>query len=233
MRTRTMTRASSFNMLLAAAGLLVLSACATTGQPAAEAFTAPTATQQWADKVRVTTAPDEVLLAVRPDGLSPRQIQALDSLLARFAEAEARELLVLAPGGAPAAGRMAETARAYLIDAGAPRHAVRVDSYAVDGDKAAPLRVGYLRHEVETPRCGGWENLARTGSNQAYGNFGCALTANMAAQVANPADLQKPRGVDPADAIRRSTVFGKYRAGEATAAARDEQASGAVSKVVE
>ncbi|PVM84343.1 CpaD family pilus assembly protein [Caulobacter endophyticus] len=231
-----MTRAKTFRVILAGAGLLALAACASAGvSPSGQAAAPTTSTEQWADKVKVTAAPDEVLLAVHAEGLSPRQVQALDALLARFTEAEARELVVLAPVGgpeAPAAGRMAAAARAYLIDAGAPRFAVRIDSYPAEGDKAPPLRVGYLRHEVETPRCGAWENLTATRANDAYGNFGCAVTANMAAQVANPADLQGPRREDPADAMRRGVVLGKYRAGEPTASQKDAQSDGAVSRVV-
>lgn len=227
-----MTRANTLRAILAGAALLGLAACATTG---AQGPAPATAATQWEDKVKVTAAPDEVLLAVHAEGLSPRQVQALDALLARFTEAEARELVVLAPVGgpqAPAAGRMAAVARAYLIDAGAPRFAVRIDSYPADGDKDPPLRVGYLRHTAEIPRCGSWENLSATRNNDAYGNFGCAVTANMAAQVANPADLQGPRREDPADAMRRGVVMEKYRAGQVTASQRDSQSDGAVSRVV-
>jgi pilus assembly protein CpaD len=230
-----MTRAKTFRVMLVGAGLMALAACATTGAQGPQA-PALTSSQQWDDKIKVTAAPDEVLLAVHAEGLSPRQIEALNGLLARFTEAEARELVVLAPVGgadAPAAGRMAGMARAYLIDAGAPRQAVRIDSYPAGGDKAPPLRVGYLRHEVETPLCGrSWENLTRTANNEAYGNFGCSVAANMARQVSKPADLQGPRREDPADAMRRGVVMGKYRAGEATASQKDTQSDGAVSRVV-
>ncbi|MDG2530982.1 CpaD family pilus assembly protein [Caulobacter endophyticus] len=231
-----MTRAKTFRAILAGAGLLALAACASTPLvQAGSGAPAITPTEQWTDKVRVSNAPDEVLLAVHAEGLSPRQIDALNGLLARFTEAEAKELVVLAPVGGPeatAAGRMAAAARAYLIDAGAPRFSVRIDSYPADGDKAPPLRVGYLRHEVEVPRCGSWGNLTATGNNDAYGNFGCAVTANIASQVANPADLQGPRREDPADAMRRGVVMGKYRAGEPTASQKDAQSDGAVSRVV-
>lgn len=229
-----MTRAKTFRAILAGAGLAALAACASTG-PIGQAAAPITPTEQWTDKVKVSAAPDEVLLAVHAGGLSPNQVQALDALLARFTQAEAKELVVLAPVGgaeAPAAGRMAAAARAYLIDAGAPRFAVRIDSYPADGDKAPPLRVGYLRHEVEVPRCGSWGSLTATAANKAYDNFGCAVTANIASQVANPADLQGPRREDSADAMRRGVILGKYRAGEPTASQKDAQSDGAVSRVV-
>ena len=46
----------------------------------------------------------------------------------------------------------------------------------------------------------------------------CAQQRNLAAQIANPADLLGPRTVDPADAERRAVVFDKYRQGRPTGA---------------
>ena len=56
--------------------------------------------------------------------------------------------------------------------------------------------------------------------------------ANIAAQIANPQDLLRPRDMTPADAQRRATVLGKYRAGEVTSSARDDQAAGAISRAI-
>ncbi len=53
--------------------------------------------------------------------------------------------------------------------------------------------------------------------NQPYWNLGCAIQRNLAAQVADPADLMQPRGETPAYAMRRTTVVEKYRQGQATA----------------
>ena len=63
-------------------------------------------------------------------------------------------------------------------------------------------------------------------------NFGCANTANIAALIANPADLIAPRDVRiRRDAARRETVLTKYRQGQITSTPKDEQASGVVSTV--
>jgi pilus assembly protein CpaD len=86
---------------------------------------------------------------------------------------------------------------------------------------------------VTTPNCGAWGDMTRTFNNGAYANLGCAVTSNMAAQVANPADLLGARDMDPADPARRATVFDKYRKGEVTSTAKDSQASGAVSQAIE
>jgi pilus assembly protein CpaD len=58
------------------------------------------------------------------------------------------------------------------------------------------------------------------------------VTANLAAQVANPEDLLGPRDETPIDSGRRATVLDKYRKGEVTSSAKDEQSNGVVSKAV-
>jgi pilus assembly protein CpaD len=46
-------------------------------------------------------------------------------------------------------------------------------------------------------------------SNNPYWNLGCATQRNMAAMVANPADLVQPRGESPAYEQRRSDAIDK------------------------
>jgi pilus assembly protein CpaD len=232
-----MTR-TNFPMLLklAATGLVLtlLSACASSSDPAAQAALPPrTDSEQWMNRVQIDAHPDEVALVLHAE-LSPAQAQALDNLLDRWMAEEGREIVVSAPtGGADSelAGRMAVAVRQRLVALGAPAAHVRVVGYRA-GAPNAPLKVGFVRFEAKVPQCGGWENIAATRNNTAYENFGCAVTANIAAQVANPEDLLGPRGTTPADAGRRDTVIGKYRSGASSASAKEEQATGAVSKAV-
>jgi pilus assembly protein CpaD len=93
--------------------------------------------------------------------------------------------------------------------------------------------VGYMRFHAKGPDCGrGWDDITANHANRPYANFGCATTANMAAQIANPADVVAPHAADPADAGRRQTVLDHYRKGELTSSVHDDQANGAVSRVV-
>ena len=55
-------------------------------------------------------------------------------------------------------------------------------------------------------------------SNGTPRNFGCSLQRNMAAQIADPRDLMQPRPMEASDASRRTTVVGKYEAGQVTQA---------------
>jgi len=222
---------------LAAAGLILalLAACAGPAAGPETAVAPRSASDKWEDRVRIDSRPDEVLLALHAGGLSAAQTQALDELVGRWMAVEAREIVVNAPiGGASGemAGRMAMAARQRLVAMGAPATKVRVTGYDAGGAPDAPLRVGFLRFTASVPKCGGWENLAATRDNTAYENFGCAVTANMAAQVANPEDLLGPRVETPIDSGRRATVLDKYRKGEVTSSAKDEQSNGVVSKAV-
>jgi pilus assembly protein CpaD len=226
---------------LAAAGLVLasLAGCASSGAGPEAAVAARTDTAQWNDRVHVDAQPDEVLLVLHAEGLSANQNRALDELVGRWLTAEAREIVVSAPiGGTPGgtngevAGRMAVAARQRLVAMGAPASKVRVMGYDAAGAPAAPLKVGFLRYVAQVPQCGGWENVTGTRNNTAYENFGCAVTANMAAQVANPEDLLSPRSESPIDSGRRATVLDKYRKGEVTSSAKDDQSTGVVSKAV-
>lgn len=222
---------------LVGAGLVLtlLAACAGPAAGPETAVAPRTDSQQWEDRVHVDAHPDEVLLALHAEGLSAAQSQALDGLLGRWLRVEAREIVVSAPiGGASGeiAGRMAVAARQRLVAMGAPPAKVRVTGYDAAGAPGAPLKVGFLRYTAQIPQCGGWENITGTRNNKAYENFGCAVTANIAAQIANPEDLLGPRAETPIDSGRRATVLDKYRKGEVTSSAKDEQSNGAVSKAV-
>ena len=94
--------------------------------------------------------------------------------------------------------------------------------------------VGFKGYKAEGPECGrDWKSYTASRDNDVNNNFGCAITANMAAMIANPADLSNPQQTDPADAGRRETVLDKYRSGAVTSSAKDPQANGAVSDAVQ
>lgn len=217
-----------FLRLTPIAAALALTACATSG-PAGVAM-APTPLDQWNAAVQVTPVPDEIRLAAHPTGLSNNQARALDDFHSRWMQAEGGLIVISAPN---AGGyRVGNDARLFLISQGVRADQVRLSGYDSTA-KDAPVVVGFQRFAVTTPKCGSWDNFGGTFANEPQSNFGCAVTANMAAQVANPADLVAPRTMDPADPQRRGTVFDKYRKGETTSSTKDTQASGAVSQAIQ
>lgn len=226
-----MTRLAIFAALAVAT---TLGACATGPDQVGEVADPRTPTEQW--KAELTSQPEEVQLAIHASGLSATQADALAMFVDDWREADGGAITIQAPAeGADtaAAFRAGEATRSFLINQGVNPELIRVAGYRPEGEAKPALRVGYLRHSVVVPKCGQeWGNIAHSATNQVQSNFGCAVTANMAAQIANPADLAGPRASTPADAQRRGVVIDKYRKGEVTSTARDNQSAGTVSRAV-
>ncbi|HEY3696291.1 CpaD family pilus assembly protein [Phenylobacterium sp.] len=223
-----------FRSLVAAGLAATLGACATKVPGADDQALTPT--QRF--EAKVTSRPEEVLLAVHAQGLSPRQGGALSKLADDWRGDEGGVIGIQAPAAGVdpgAAYRMSEATRGFLISRGVPADKIEIVGYdpAGSADGPPPLRVGYLRYHAEIPECGKtWTNIARSWKNDVQPNFGCAVTANMAAQMADPADLLGPRAMAPQDATRRQEVLDKYRKGEVTSSAKDDKADGAISRAV-
>jgi pilus assembly protein CpaD len=228
--TKTLLVAAAF--CLAA---LCLAACATTPESSVKspALTAKTPGELY--PLQAALKPDELALAVHPEGLSSAQVQALTALAARWREEGEDAIAVKAPhGGADPAlsARTQSAARALLLSLGVPTAAIQLELYET-ADPRAPLLASFSRYQAKVPVCGrDWENLSATKDNAVQSNFGCAVSANMAAQIAHPADIVRPRGEDAPDAERRMTVMGRYAAGKTTAADDDPGKSGSVSRAV-
>jgi pilus assembly protein CpaD len=133
-------------------------------------------------------------------------------------------LVISVPAGSPneaAAMRMMSEIKSMVVDFGFSDTVTVTEPYSVPRNSEAPLRLSYLQYIAEGPACGRWPtNLARQKDNLNYDNFGCAQQRNLAAQVANPADLIGPRSMTQSDTERRSVVIGRYENGENTAAQR-------------
>ncbi|MDB5460312.1 MAG: pilus assembly protein CpaD [Caulobacteraceae bacterium] len=213
------------------AAALCLAACAS--DPASPAHTARNSVELY--PLHTELMPDEVALAVHAQGLSPAQVQALTGFAARWRQEGQAAVSVQAPHGAadPAlAARAQAQARDLLASLGVPAAAIRLGAYEA-ADPKAPLLLSMSRRQAAVAACGrAWDDLTSTEDNVVQSNFGCAVSANMAAQIAYPADIAHPRGEDAPDADRRTTVMSLYAAGKTTAAADDSAKSGYVSRAV-
>ena len=214
------------------AAALAASALAACGPiSASQPNLALTPTEQYS--VQVKEAPDQVALTVHPDGLSLTQRAALVSLVSRWrASPGAGDFAIQTPNGArDGAAHTSADVEAALRAMGVPADRIRSGDY--EAPAGAPVLASYVRLEARGPDCeGGWDNLTSTGSNRTYTHFGCAVTANFAAMVADPRDLLAPAPDQASDAGRRQTVLEKYRAGSVTSTPRDDQAAGVISKAV-
>jgi pilus assembly protein CpaD len=152
-------------------------------------------------------------------GLMPEDSAQLDGLVRDYLESGSGAISVSVPDG-PDSSRVISYFGERLVDMGVSRSHILVAARPLaDGDRR--IEISFVSYVAHTEPCGDWsENVADTASNLPMPNFGCAVQHNIAAMVANPRDLDGPRGMGGADAARRATVTGKYEKGETTATAR-------------
>ncbi|AQR60767.1 pilus assembly protein CpaD [Brevundimonas sp. LM2] len=214
-----MTRSPFLVPALLAGVALALAGCV--GLPAEGLDPVPlTPTSRYS--LQVEPGLERVALAVHDTGLSANQAAALRDIAQRFSAEGAPVLRIEAPSGNdPVAGELAWRIRGELEAYGLSPYQLQVVTYAAP-DPRAPVLVGFDTVRAIVPRCGTeWTNLTRTAANAGYANFGCAIHANLAAQIANPRDIVQPRTMTPADASRRTVVFDNYRQGRTTAAPQE------------
>jgi pilus assembly protein CpaD len=164
---------------------------------------------------------------------SARLTAGQEDAITRFAQ-QARTsasgyVVVRRPSGNVNADVVAGRVTQILADQGiAPQNQVQTTYRGASG---APVMVAFQRDFATTRECGDWsKDLARTGNNLAYPNFGCAGQHNLAALVANPRDFEQPRTETPADVMRRTKVITDYRTPSPTATPVDSQTQVKVSE---
>ena len=151
------------------------------------------------------------------NGLSSAQTAELRAYLRAY-QKEGERLMVRAPSGGSndaAAMRAFEDVRKALRQAGIGANSVLLETYYVNGERSAPLRLSFLHYEAKAPDCPDWsENIGRDPQNTAWPNMGCATQRNLAVAVADPRDLMGPRAETPRSSERRDTVWDRYLKGE-------------------
>lgn len=146
-------------------------------------------------------------------------VSSIQGFAAGYKQGANGVITVLLPSGSPNESA-ARSLLPEIVDAlsgeGISRNRVRSATYyAADHGSSAPVRLSYSAVTANVGECGKWtEDLAGPNAeNKNYHNFGCAYQNNIAAQIANPADLISPRGMTPIDAERRNTAIQDYRDG--------------------
>jgi pilus assembly protein CpaD len=165
--------------------------------------------------------------------------------IAGFAHVWKREstggIVIDMPAGTPNEVAAADTLRqirSIFHAAGVPQHAVSVRPYRpADPTALATIKLNYSKMSAEVGPCGLWPHdigpsLDRTyNENRPYWNHGCATQRNLAAMVAEPADLVQPRTETATYTPRRTTVVEKYRAGLSSAIVYPNAREGRISSV--
>ncbi len=155
-------------------------------------------------------------VAASAKGMTQAQRQAVAGFLDAYDTAAAPVLTIATPAGsaneiaARAAGR--DFARLAAAN-GVRKDRIAMMSYqAASAETAAPVRLVFTSIRAHTDKCGRWpEDVLETADNKHYANFGCSYQNNLAAQMANPADLLGPRKRTTIDAENRGEVIDLYR----------------------
>ncbi|MEJ6781828.1 CpaD family pilus assembly protein [Aminobacter sp. Piv2-1] len=159
----------------------------------------------------------DIPVGIYDRGISKGQKLTFEGFLDGYDRRNAPPLRILVPAGAAndgAANAAAKALTRVAIVSGVPKNRITISSYqATYADAPSPVRVSYVAMRAQTGRCGSWpEDVLNTAENKHYANFGCSYQNNLAAQIANPADLLGPRKPSEIDAENRSAVIDAYRA---------------------
>ena len=165
-------------------------------------------------------------------GMTPQQRANVVEFIAQYrgtTQGNGR-LSIGVPSGAPnevATLQALADLKDLLRDFGLDQSQIAIQAYHSEGERQPPIRLSFARYVAEAPLCGQWPaNLAEDARNLPYHNMGCSTQRNIAAQIANPADLLGPRPVGASSAERRHAGWEKWTKGESTVSAKsaDERA---------
>lgn len=149
-------------------------------------------------------------------GMTQMQRATLLGFLDGYDKSAAPTLTILTPSGSANEVAAAAAARDFARLAkknGVHSSRIVMASYQAGApDVSAPIRVSFAKLRAHTDRCGRWpDDMLDNSENKHYANFGCSYQNNLAAQMANPADLIGPRKQTTIDAANRDVVIDIYR----------------------
>jgi pilus assembly protein CpaD len=157
--------------------------------------------------------------------LDGRQRDDIRSFAAEYRQSGQGAILAQVPAGSrndSAAHFIMTRVNDILGESGLPASYVALTTYPVaDPFVAAPIRLSFTRltAQVNSP-CGTWprdlgvSDVRQGNGNETYWNLGCAMQANVAAQVSDPVDLVRGRSEGRPDSIRRGKVIEAIREGK-------------------
>ncbi|MBZ0218789.1 MAG: CpaD family pilus assembly protein [Fimbriimonadaceae bacterium] len=227
------TRGPRFALVTASA--ILLAACQQERFVTNSFTPAPSATEQY--PISVERSEVKLNLDIMPGmhELTPMQKSEVSAFVATYRRTAGGEIVVRAPSGTAnesAARNALIDIHAVLENHGIPRNAIRYVPYANGSAGSPPVILSYLGFKAVASDCRNWSrNLSVTAHNRISPNLGCASQHNLAAQIADPRDLERVRAMDPSSSERRDVVNGKYIQGEPTAAKESTDNNGTVSDI--
>lgn len=196
-------------------GTLIVTGCASSTAPLEPVYNR--------HKIPVVETIERLEIYTQPTGmaLSRKDQDAVAGFLDEYVRTGENGLYINRPqqaGNIRGADEALGVLHGLMQDRRIPGYDVQEGHYNAGGAPSAPVVVSFRRLKVEPMQCGRVSDLTYTHSNQPIPEFGCVQRANLGAMISDPAQLIAPYTMSPSDNTRRSTVFEKYQAGEATAA---------------
>ena len=158
----------------------------------------------------------DVVVGATDKHISLAQRQVIQGFVAQYKANGSGPVQIMLPSdgfNAAAARRVQPDIVAALRKGGVSSGQIVTVSYAPpSSDGSHPVRIAYRALAASTTPCGKWpDDLTNDTENKHYANFGCAYQNNMAAMIANPADLLGPRATTQIDPAKRSAVIEQYQ----------------------
>lgn len=202
-------------LVLTGCSAAILAACAT---PPTDSLPP----MQLRNPVQVAESIERLELYTRPTGLelSARDKLAVAQFLDGYRNGGTGPLYMNQPSTA-AQGlgtRQAESViRGLMAQSGMNPTALQIGEYQSPYGAPAPVVVSYRTLQAIPQDCRQLDDVTRTYNNQPHRQFGCFHSANLAALISDPRQLLEPYAQGTPNAQRRTVVYDKYIAGEATA----------------
>jgi len=170
--------------------------------------------------------------------LRQTEIRKIKGFLARYNKSGHGPLIMSMPknfANPQLAVEATAEARDLAWKAGIEYSQIAGSAYDAGGVADAPLILAFKSFEAVAPECAQLStiNMADARSNNDLPTLGCSVRTNMAAIIADPADLFGERDLEQGDTLRRSVQLEAWREGSQTGAERSDQESGAVSSAVQ
>ena len=224
---------------VALSGFAFVSACQSDGPPSnvpADYFTGTTL-----DRIEIGVKEHTEYLEVQMDPrdtqLRVPEVMKVQDFLNAYTDAGHGPLVISMPrdGDNPqlAVGAVSEI-RELAWEAGVSYDKMLGAAYDANGRVATPIVMAFKSYKAIAPDCPmmGQLDVSNAISNSDLPSLGCAVRTNMAAMIAEPADLLGTRELEDGDLERRSTQLELWRQGAATGSERTADESAVVSGVI-
>lgn len=180
----------------------------------------------------------EVQLDPRDTQLRLGELSKVQAFLNTYTDVGSGPLVVSMPQRAEnpqlAVGAVSEI-RQIAWEAGVSYEDMLGAAYDASTRAQTPIVMAFKTYKAVAPECKSLAeiDISNGVSNNDLPTLGCSVRTNMAAMIAEPADLLGNRDMTEGDRVRRGNQLTLWQQGQATAATRDDGESAVVSSVVQ